>query len=502
MPVAAPPEHQHHLNCPHRRRAVYASNTSSYCRRMKGAKPIPGPKCSYAPNLIPLFNRWNRTYGSIMAADVLGTKQVVLGTDKAANDLLVKRGNIYSGRGTPPAALFMSQGLVTFMMQKTEKWRRQRKLLHTLLASTVATKYEPFIELESTYSLRDLLQTPEAFENHVERYAYAIVFSLGLGKSITNVHDDVLRESSALTDEILATFRPEKYIANLIPILIRAPSWLVPSNGKLAEVQQRMKADVLRHENRVRKGVGDGTGPDSWMRYYLENRDEYGLELEEARSPYNVLLTVITIMMEYPEWQKKVQDEVDRVVGAERLPAFDDLPNLPVFRAVIKEGIRWRSIVAEIGVPHLLDEDDFYEGFFIPKGTMVYANYNLYPDGAVFNPDRWLNPAYPTYREPLIVYPNLLNFTSFGYGRRVCPGPNFTERTLTIMTARIAWACDIKKRIDPATKKEMPLNIRYEPTPNPKPLPFPSDIKPRNKKRTELVRKEAERRRATDPLAQ
>lgn len=133
--------------------------------------------------------------------------------------------------------------------------------------------------------------------------------------------------------------------------------------------------------------------------------------------------------------------------------------------------------------------------------SAILSEPHLYPDGPVFNPDRWLNPAYPTYKEPLTVYPNLMNFTSFGYGRRACPGPNFTERALTIMVARIAWGCDIKKPIDPTTKKEVQLNIEYEPTPNPKPLPFPADISPRSIKRTELVMKEAEERRKTDPLA-
>lgn len=42
-------------------------------------------------------------------------------------------------------------------------------------------------------------------------------------------------------------------------------------------------------------------------------------------------------MVHYPDEQKKLQDEVDKVVGEDRLPDFDDMPQLPRVRAVAKE---------------------------------------------------------------------------------------------------------------------------------------------------------------------
>ncbi|KAL5396997.1 hypothetical protein PMIN02_002670 [Paraphaeosphaeria minitans] len=219
------------------------------------------------------------------------------------------------------------------------------------------------------------------------------------------------------------------------------------------------------------------------------------------------MMQYVINMMEHPDWQRKVQEEVDRVVGKDRLPNLKDLPNLPTVRAVIKEGIRYRSIVAEIGVPHKLDKDDFYKGYFIPKGTILHANYSailsdreLYPDGPVYNPARWLDPSYPTYKEPLMSYPSLQGFTSFGYGRRACPAANFTERTLTVMVARLAWAFNIRKAVDPETKMEVPLDINYEPTTNPKPLAFPAVFEVRDQEKTGIIRVEAARESARDSL--
>ena len=45
-----------------------------------------------------------------------------------------------------------------------------------------------------------------------------------------------------------------------------------------------------------------------------------------------------------PEVSKKAHEELDRVVGSERPPNFDDEPNLPYIRAIVKEVMRWRPI--------------------------------------------------------------------------------------------------------------------------------------------------------------
>lgn len=46
-------------------------------------------------------------------------------------------------------------------------------------------------------------------------------------------------------------------------------------------------------------------------------------------------------MTMYPEVQKKAQDELDRVVGRDRLPSFSDRDQLTYITTMIKEIIRW-----------------------------------------------------------------------------------------------------------------------------------------------------------------
>ena len=43
----------------------------------------------------------------------------------------------------------------------------------------------------------------------------------------------------------------------------------------------------------------------------------------------------------YPEVQKRAQEEIDRVVGKDRLPEFKDRDSLPYVAALIDECLRW-----------------------------------------------------------------------------------------------------------------------------------------------------------------
>ena len=49
-------------------------------------------------------------------------------------------------------------------------------------------------------------------------------------------------------------------------------------------------------------------------------------------------------MLLYPLVQKKAQNEVDSVVGQDRLPTFSDRERLPYVSALIKELFRWNTI--------------------------------------------------------------------------------------------------------------------------------------------------------------
>ena len=78
-------------------------------------------------------------------------------------------------------------------------------------------------------------------------------------------------------------------------------------------------------------------------------------------------------MVLYPDVQAQAQAEIDAVIGDEKLPTIEDREKLPYVSALVMEVLRWH-VVAPISGYHRVMEDDIHDGYFIPKGTIVFPN--------------------------------------------------------------------------------------------------------------------------------
>jgi cytochrome P450 len=195
-------------------------------------------------------------------------------------------------------------------------------------------------------------------------------------------------------------------------------------------------------------------------------------------------------MMLFPEVQKKAREEIDRVIGSDRLPVIADRDRLPYLWAAMKETHRWHP-VGPTGIAHATTAEDIWNGYRIPKGAIIVANTwwfthdpAVYPDPMVFRPERFIDtPKHKAEPDPR----NLI----FGYGRRVCPGRYVADNAVFITIAQTLTVFDISKPVDKAGRVIEP-RVEFEAGTVSRPVPYQAHIKPRSTKHEALIRKSEE----------
>ena len=157
-------------------------------------------------------------------------------------------------------------------------------------------------------------------------------------------------------------------------------------------------------------------------------------------------------MLAYPETQARAHAELDAVIGRTRLPTFADYQHLPYIRAMVKEVLRWRPITPIVA--HRSTEDDWYEGMFIPKGTLCLANlWGMGRDPEIFgkntgdfDPARYLDASG-------CVVPGVFDLKkeghfTYGFGSRICVGRHMADNSLFMNIAILLWAMKIERKRD------------------------------------------------------
>ena len=138
---------------------------------------------------------------------------------------------------------------------------------------------------------------------------------------------------------------------------------------------------------RAKTRYEDGSLPNCFAKQLWDQREKHNLTDMEVSSLSGGLFgagsdtssaTMTTFILAMTVFGDKVipkaQEELDRVVGRNRSPTWTDEENLPYIRAVVKETFRWRPVAVLGGTPHANTEDDYYNGYFLPKGSTILGN--------------------------------------------------------------------------------------------------------------------------------
>ncbi|KAI0334306.1 cytochrome P450 [Cubamyces sp. BRFM 1775] len=450
------------------------------------------------------FAEWGKQYGDVVYFKVFRTPTIVLNSLEAVRDVLDKRSSKYSDR--PRMTLLvevMEQTAALVSIPYGNRLRKHRKWLHDGVANkTKLVEYRDVQRREVRRLLQNLLADPKPFRDHLHLYLAAILMEVTYGKQVTSLDDELVHVAELALEAGNDSGSPGSLLVDFFPILKYFPSWLpgggykkkamigrkhikdweeLPYNKAIAEMASGIIAPCIFTS--VMSNYQGPPPPEDVKEIKGLGFNVYNAGMETSRG---TLLMFLFCMTRHPQVLRKAQEEMDRVVGNDRLPDFSDRESLPYLNAVLEEILRWHPALP-MAVPHRLMVDDEYRGYDLPAGATVIANTwaitrdaRYFPDPEEFRPERYLVSDEEKRGLPL---PS--SFV-FGYGRRVCPGQPLADASVWIAIANIVALFDIRKSVDAAGNEVTPLE-EFLPGFTSQLAPFICDIRPRSDKAATMI---------------
>lgn len=322
--------------------------------------------------------------------EIFGTVHVWISDEKIAHDLLAKRSAIYSDR---PVITNLpdnrTSGEYLALLGHTDTWKRQRKLCHHLMADSTKDALHGYPTRERNRFLYLMSQDSGNYTEWIEQLTSRTVSRLSWGSPHPA---KVLRTTTA---GLLEAISPGGALPNAVTWLAHVPAALSPWK-KREKARHELEARLFSaNMGFVEKKRESKSAAPSFVRTFLDDKEREKQATGKDKAPWaeigksdatyvvglmaiagaltigSPLQSYILAMCHYPDWQRKLQAEVDMVCKG-RCPQWEDREKMPMLRAVVKEVVRWRPPVPT-GIPHALEKDDIYNGHFIPAGAVIHA---------------------------------------------------------------------------------------------------------------------------------
>ncbi|KAI0087383.1 cytochrome P450 [Irpex rosettiformis] len=449
------------------------------------------------------YTEWAQRYGPIFSLDVLGQHIVVLNTCEAAGDLfgmefrwlprqcysrqtqyqLDRGSNIYNDRPRLVMANEILGGGVLLSVMKSN---------HSIAASSITTAVYGWPPLET--------------ESHMVQYIQDFV----------NV--------------VSKTTVPGAYLVDTLPIMKYIPASIARwkrEGLKWCDEQTRL---FERFNEGVVEKASKGGSEVNFIADLMASKVRHCLsKMEFAWLPGALILagtdtTAVSLinctlaLLHYPNVLRKAHEELDEVIGRDRAPGFGDKDNLPYIQAISRETLRWCPPVP-LGIPHVASEVSipqlatvkvnisfpyraagtkgtlfqravhhccpkylgYEQGFFYldiltlttsdPSGTSIRPKINCRCHCPLDSSGKTLTAPPDTHQ---------MGHTSFGFGKRICPGMYFADQELFTGIAIMLWTFNIRPHVDEEGNEVLPDSDGWEDaTIVVRPAPFKCDFSPR-----------------------
>ncbi|XP_040283200.1 cytochrome P450 2K6-like [Bufo bufo] len=420
-------------------------NQKKYSNFPPGPKPLPIIGNMHIINSMKpqkSFMEISKKYGTVFSVQFGTEKMVILCGYDTVKDVLINHAEEFAGRPvTAIGAITLQQYGVIF--SNGENWKMMRRFtLSTLRDYGMGKKSLENKIIEECESLINKFRSFEGkpFNNHtITNAAVAnIIVSILMDQRFDYDDPTILKLMRLINENVRIGGSTMVRLYNSYPWLIR---WLPGDHKKIFENNKKLwdfvtetftrkekELDINNQRNLIDAFLAkqkEGK-PESTLYYHNENLNllvsnlfAAGMETTSTTLRWGQLL-----MMKYPDIQKKVQSEIENVIGSAQ-PKVEHRKKMPYTDAVIHEIQRYGDIVPG-SVPHATTKDITFRGYILPKGTTVIPLlHSVLRDKAYFEKPEEFYPGH--FLDSDGKFKKNEAFIPFSLGKRSCAGENLAN---------------------------------------------------------------------------
>ncbi len=414
-----------------------------------GTRPTPliGDLREFSRDALGFMTRLHQEYGDVAAWSLGPRRQVMLfhpddvATVLTGTNTVVRKG--FSEGFPRHADLIGNNGLAS---SEGALWKRQRRIVQPgvhprRIAGYTATMTRYAREMVDGWHPGETRDVHRDMVRLTQRIAVRTLF----GQDLAQADGDEVKRALDAMGRL-----EEKEFNGLLGML--PPQVPTPNRARLRRASARVEELIMRAV--ARRRAEDTAGPatpheDDLLAMLLDARDDAASPMPERQlrdevhilyvagheTTSNTLGFLWAELARRPELAGRLEDEVDRVVGAD-VPTFGHVAALRFATALVKETLRLHPIAAMLPrkVNSTLRVGGGYE--FGPDTDVWVSQYvthrdpRWWPEAGVFRPDRWLDGSIddlPRYA-----------WFPFGGGPRVCYGQRFALAEAVLIMAVVA----------------------------------------------------------------
>ncbi|XDV43801.1 hypothetical protein PO909_012206 [Leuciscus waleckii] len=447
-----------------------------WVRNLTFKKRLPGPfawplvgnamQLGQMPHIT--FSKLAKKYGNVYQIRLGRNDIVVLNGDVAIREALLQHSTEFAGRPNFVSFRMISGGRSLTFANYSKQWKTHRKVAQSTLRA---------------FSLANS-QTKRTFEQHVVGEALDLV-QMFLRLSADGRHFNPAHEFTVAAANVICALcfgkryghddpefrtllkRVDKFgetvgagsLVDVMPWLQSFPNPVrrVYENFKIIneEFFAYVKDKVVQHRDTydpdVTRDMSDAIigviehGKESVLSKDFVEATVTDLIGAGQDTMSTVMQWIVLLLVKYPSIQSKLQEQIDKVVGRDRLPSIEDRSNLAYLDAFIYETMRFTSFVP-VTIPHSTTSDVSIEGLHIPKDTVVFINQwsvnhdpQKWNDPHIFNPSRFLDASGALDKD-------LTNSVMiFSIGKRRCIGDQIAKVEVFLFSAILLHQCWFEK---------------------------------------------------------